>query len=137
MLPMIDLKSALAATEPEWRAHLDQVLCRAQFILGDQVAAFEREFAAHEKARFAVAMGSGTGGLTLAVRAAGVTAPSQEVILPALTSPFTAQAVIAAGARPRFADVSEDTLLLDPADAAHRANRHTAALLPVHLYGAP
>ncbi|MGQ0560337.1 MAG: DegT/DnrJ/EryC1/StrS family aminotransferase, partial [Gemmatimonadota bacterium] len=52
-------------------------------------------------------------------------------------SPFTAQAVIAAGARPRFADVSEGSLLLDPLDAAERANRRTAALLPVHLYGGP
>jgi len=137
IVPMVNLKPALAATEPQWRERLDHLLCRAQFILGEQVSAFEQEFAAYHGARFAVGVGSGTDGLTLCLRAAGVSSQKQEVILPALTSPFTAQAVIAAGARPRFADVDEGSLLLDSAGASERVNSRTAALLPVHLYGQP
>lgn len=132
---MVDLRSMLAATEPAWRANLDRLFERRQFVLGEQAAAFEEELAADWGARFAVAVGSGTAALELSLRAVGLGDSGAEVLLPALTSPFTAQAVLAAGCRPRFADVDAETLLLDPADAESRIRKRTAALLPVHLYG--
>jgi dTDP-4-amino-4,6-dideoxygalactose transaminase len=134
-VPMVDLRPMLAATEPAWRANLARLFDRMQFILGEQVASFEAEFAKACGSDFAVAVGTGTAAIELALRAAGLGETGGEVLMPALTSPFTAQAVLAAGCRPRFADVDAETLLLDPGDAAARIGKRTAALLPVHLYG--
>jgi dTDP-4-amino-4,6-dideoxygalactose transaminase len=136
-IPMVDLRPLLAATEPAWRQNLERLFDRMQFVLGEQVAAFEQELAQQWGAGFAVAVGSGTAALELSLRAAGLGESGAEVLLPALTSPFTAQAVLAAGCRPRFADVDPENLLLDAGDAEARIGARTAALLPVHLYGQP
>jgi dTDP-3-amino-3,4,6-trideoxy-alpha-D-glucose transaminase len=134
-IPMVDLRPMLAETESAWRANLARLFERMQFILGDEVAAFEREFAAAMGARHAVAVGSGTAAIELGLRAAGLGGSGAEVIVPALTSPFTAQAVLAAGCRPRCADVVPETLLMDPASAEAQCGRRTRAIVPVHLYG--
>ena len=136
-VPMMDLRPLLAETEPAWRGHLARLFERMQFILGEQVEAFEREFAAAMGARFAVAVAAGTAAIELGLRAAGLAGSGAEVIVPALTSLFTAQAVLAAGCRPRFADVDPVHLLLDPASAESHCTRRTRALVPVHLYGQP
>jgi len=136
-VPMVNLRPMLAATEPAWRANLERLFERMQFILGEQVAAFEQELAAAFGARFAVAVGTGTAAIELGLRATGLAERGAEVITPALSSLFTAQAILAAGCRPRFADVDPETLLLDAEDAEARVRRHTGALVPVHLYGQP
>ena len=136
-IPIIDLRPMLAATEPAWRANLERLFERSQFILGEQVDAFERELAAAWGARFAVTAGSGTAAIELGLRAAGLAESGAEVVVPALTSLFTAQAILAAGCRPRFADVDPETLLLDAEHAEARVRKRTGALLPVHLYGQP
>jgi dTDP-4-amino-4,6-dideoxygalactose transaminase len=136
-IPMVDLRPMLAATEPAWRANLERLFERLQFILGEHVDAFERELAAAWDARFAVTVASGTAAIELGIRAAGLSGSGAEVVMPALTSPFTAQAILAAGCRPRFADVAPETLLLDAEDAETRVRQRTRALLPVHLYGQP
>jgi dTDP-3-amino-3,4,6-trideoxy-alpha-D-glucose transaminase len=136
-VPMVDLRPMLAATEPAWRANLERLFERSQFILGEQVDAFERELAAALGARFAVTAGSGTAAIELGIRAAGLADSGAEVIVPALTSPYTAQAILAAGCQPRFADVDPETLLLNAEDAEARLRKRAGALLPVHLYGQP
>lgn len=136
-VPMVNLRPLLDATEPAWRANLDRLFTRMHFILGEQVEAFEQELAAELGAKFAVGVGTGTSAIELALRALPPTAGRNEVIVPTLTSPFTAQAVLGAGYRPRFTDVDPVNLLLDPADAARHAGRRTHAVLPVHLYGQP
>jgi dTDP-4-amino-4,6-dideoxygalactose transaminase len=136
-IPMVDLRPLLAATEPAWRANLEALFDGMQFVLGEQVAAFERALAQSFGAGHAVAVGSGTAAIELSLRAAGLGESRAEIVVPALTSPFTAQAVLAAGCRPRFADVLPDSLLLDPHDAELRIRQRTAALLAVHLYGQP
>lgn len=137
MIPMVNLKPLLDATSSEWRANLCDMFARMHFILGEQVGAFECEFAASLGARFAVGVGTGTAAIELCLRAAGLTKPAQQALTSALTSPFTALAILSAGATPRFADVDPDTLLLDPASAAEHAGRKTAGIVPVHLYGQP
>lgn len=136
-IPFFNLRPALEATQAVWRARLDEMFARGQFILGEQVSAFEKEFAAALGARFAVGVGSGTAALELCLREAGLGRRNAEVITSPLTAPFTALAILSAGARPRFADVDPVRLLLDPQDAGNRATRRTAALMPVHLYGCP
>jgi dTDP-4-amino-4,6-dideoxygalactose transaminase len=130
-LPMANLGPALAATRAGWRANLRRLFETGQFIMGEQVAEFEREFATAAGAKYAVAVGSGTDALELSLRAADL--GGAEVVVPALTSPFTAQALLAAGCTPRFADVDDRHLLLDPSFAVKKAR----AIVPVHLYGQP
>jgi dTDP-4-amino-4,6-dideoxygalactose transaminase len=136
-VPMVDLRPQLSAAQPDTRRHLKRLFERVHFILGEQVSSFEREFASHLEASYAVGVGSGTAALELCLRSASLPRAKREVLTSALTSPFTAQAILAAGALPRFADVDPKSLLLDPDDAAERVTRKTGALLPVHLYGQP
>jgi dTDP-3-amino-3,4,6-trideoxy-alpha-D-glucose transaminase len=116
------------------RMAIERVCARGWFVLGPEVEAFESEFAEASGARFAVGVGNGTDAIALLLRAAGV-GPGDDVIVPAMTAAFTALAVIAAGARPVFADVDPATLTLDPAACAAAITGRTRAVVPVHLYG--
>ncbi|HEX3510766.1 MAG TPA: DegT/DnrJ/EryC1/StrS family aminotransferase [Solirubrobacteraceae bacterium] len=121
--------------EEEERAVLE-VLRSGQLSLGPRLGEFERAFAAFVGAPHACAVSSGTAGLHLALRAAGVR-DGDEVI----TSPFSfvasANAAIYERARPVFADIDPLTLNLDPAAAAAALTPRTRALLPVHIFGYP
>jgi dTDP-3-amino-3,4,6-trideoxy-alpha-D-glucose transaminase len=132
---MFHIAPQLAATEAAWKANLDLLFERMHFIGGEQLAAFEQEFAQAMGARFAVGMGSGTSALELCLRAAGLGGSGREVIVPALTSLFTAQAIVAAGCVLRIADIDPKTLLLDVKEVERLLNKRTGAIMPVHLYG--
>jgi perosamine synthetase len=121
--------------EQEERAVID-VLRSGQLSLGPRVGEFEQAFAAHVEAPHASAVSSGTAGLHLALRAAGVR-DGDEVV----TSPFSfvasANAALYERARPVFADIDPLTLNLDPQAAAAAVTERTRALLPVHIFGYP
>ena len=85
---------------------------RSAFILGEEVEAFEAEFADYVGVRHCVGVSSGTAALTLAMIAAGI-GPGDEVIVPAMTFIASALAVIHAGATPVLCDVQESDGLLD------------------------
>jgi dTDP-4-amino-4,6-dideoxygalactose transaminase len=133
-VPFADLR--LGADGPAVRAAIARVVEHGWFVLGPEVRAFETAFARASGAPHAVGVGCGTDALTLLLRAAGV-GVGDEVIVPALTSPFTALAVLAAGAVPVFADVDPRRLTLDPAACAAAIGPRTRAVVPVHLYGQP
>ena len=113
-----------------------EVLRSRQLSLGPRLGEFERGFAAQVGAPLASALSSGTAGLHLALRAAGV-GEGDEVI----TSPFSfvasANAALYERARPVFADIDPVTLNLDPQAAAAAVGERTRALLPVHIFGYP
>jgi perosamine synthetase len=121
--------------EAEERAVIE-VLRSGQLSLGPRVSEFERRFADRVQAPLACAVSSGTAGLHLALRAAGV-GPGDEVI----TSPFSfvasANVALYEGARPVFADIDPVTLNLDPQAAEAAVSERTRALLPVHIFGYP
>jgi perosamine synthetase len=121
--------------EAEEQAVLE-VLRSGHLSLGPHVGEFERRFAAQVRAPLASAVSSGTAGLHLALRAAGV-GEGDEVI----TSPFSfvasANAALYERARPVFADIDPVTLNLDPQAAAAAVGERTRALLPVHIFGYP
>jgi dTDP-4-amino-4,6-dideoxygalactose transaminase len=133
-IPLVDLQAAHAEVAGEISAGFERVLRGGAFIKGPEVTAFEREFAAASGTAYCVGVGSGTDALEFALRAAEVP-EGAEVVLPANTFVATAEAVVRAGARPVFADVDPDHLLLDPSAAAKAIGPDTAALVPVHLYG--
>jgi dTDP-4-amino-4,6-dideoxygalactose transaminase len=118
------------------RAAIERVLSSGWYILGQEVAAFESEFAAASGAAHAVGVGNGTDALALILRALGVGA-GDEVITSPLSAAYTALAIMIAGARPVFADVDPQRLTIE-ADAVERAiTPRTRVILPVHLYGQP
>ncbi len=121
--------------EAEERAVIE-VLRSGQLSLGPRLAQFEGAFAARVGARLASAVSSGTAGLHLALRAAGV-GDGDEVI----TSPFSfvasANAALYERARPVFADIDPVTLNLDPAATQAAITSRTRAILPVHIFGYP
>ena len=121
---------------PDEEERVLAVLRSGQLSLGPVVPEFERAFAARLGAAHAAAVSSGTAGLHLSLRAAGVS-DGGEVI----TSPFSfvasANVVLYERARPVFADIDPVTLNLDPVAAAAAVTERTTALLPVHIFGYP
>ena len=136
MIPFLDLKAQYHSIKPEIDAAVTKVLESSQFALGEEVAAFEREFASYVGAAEAVGVNSGTSALHLALLAAGV-GPGDEVI----TVPFTFVATVAAvcytGARTVFVDVDPRALTLDVTKLERAITPRTKVIMPVHLYGQP
>ena len=116
------------------REAIDRVIASGWFVLGPEVEAFEREFAAASQVPHAVGVGTGTDAITLILRALDI-GPGDEVITPPLSAAYSALAVMMAGARPVFADIDPERLTLDPHATAAAITPRTRALLPVHLYG--
>ena len=105
-----------------------------RFVGGEEVAAFESAWAAYCGTTHAVGVANGTDALHLSLRALGV-GRGDEVIVPANTFVATVEAIVLAGARPRFADVDEETGLLTSATVEEQLTRATRAVIAVHLYG--
>ena len=100
------------------------------------VSAFEEHWADHFGFDHCVAVSTGTAALSLALAALGV-GPGDEVIVPALSFIATGLAPVHQMAVPVFADVDPVTFNLDPADVERRITTRTAAIIAVHLHGAP
>ena len=133
-IPFSDLAHQRDPIAAEIAAAIRRVVERADFILGDELEAFEGEFAAFCGVEHAIGVGSGTAALQIGIEAAGI-GPGDEVIVPAHTYIASALAVAHAGAAPVFCDVEADTGLIDLASAASVVGERTAAVMPVHLYG--
>ena len=116
------------------RTAIDRVMASGWFILGPEVDAFEKEFAAASGVPHAVGVGTGTDAITLILRALDI-GPGDEVITPPLSAAYSALAVMMAGARPVFTDIDAERLTLDPRRVEAAITPRTRALLPVHLYG--
>jgi dTDP-4-amino-4,6-dideoxygalactose transaminase len=132
-VPMLDLAWQHEQIAEEVLAGFDRVFAASSYIMGPDVAEFERAFARFCGVGHVVGVGNGTDALELALRAAGIGA-GDEVVIPANTFVATAEAVVRAGADVAFADCDEN-YLLDPASLAERVTPRTRAVIAVHLYG--
>ena len=133
-IPFADLTMMTDEVRDEVETRFRDVLDSGRFIGGDLVERFEQEWSAYCRTTHAVAVGNGTDALHLALRALGI-GPGAEVVVPTNTFVATVEAVVLAGATPRFADVSPDTLLLTPDTLAAAITPRTRAVIVVHLYG--
>lgn len=134
MIPFLDLKQQYSSIGPDIEAAVLGVLRSGRYVLGEEVAAFETEFAAWCDVRHAIAVNTGTSALHLALLAAGVSA-GDEVITTPFTFIATAAAVRYIGARPVFVDIDPATFTIDPARIEKAITPRTRAIVPVHLYG--
>jgi dTDP-4-amino-4,6-dideoxygalactose transaminase len=133
-VPFLDVSKSNSEVADEVRAGWDELLRTGQFIGGEAVARFESEWSAYCGTGFAVGVANGTDALHLVMRGLGI-GPGDEVIVPANTFVATVEAIVLAGATPRFADVDEGTLLLTPETIKAAVTPATRAVIAVHLYG--
>ena len=139
MIPQTDPKASYLAQKAEIDAAVLEVLARGAYILGPQVAAFEREFAAFTGAAFGLGVASGTDAITLGLRALGI-GRGDGVATVSHTATATAAAIELSGATPVLLDVEPEGFGMDPA-ALERLLADPPlpirAVVPVHLYGGP
>lgn len=124
------------ALEADLLSAFTRVIRSGEYILGKEVAEFEREFAQYCGVKHAVGVASGLAALQLALVAGGV-GPGDEVITAANTYIGTVLAIRHAGATPVLADIDAETANLDPEQFERAITPRTRAVIPVHLYGQP
>jgi dTDP-4-amino-4,6-dideoxygalactose transaminase len=152
-VPFVDLKRQHGPLREEIHERLDEALDTSAFILGEQVALLEAEFAAYCGARYGIGVGNGTDALTLALAALGVERGDCVLSVPN-TFIATAEAISNCGATPVFVDCDAATYTMDPAEFDRhlrlrcrrngggelidiRTGGRLRAVIPVHLYGYP
>jgi dTDP-4-amino-4,6-dideoxygalactose transaminase len=134
MIPFLDLKSIQLEQADELQQAFKRVLESGWYILGEEVASFEREYAAYCGAQHCVGVANGLDAITLALRALGVS-EGDEVIVPSNTYIATWLAVTQVGATPVPVEPDENSYNLDPARIEAAITDNTKVILPVHLYG--
>ncbi|HEY3821745.1 MAG TPA: DegT/DnrJ/EryC1/StrS family aminotransferase [Polyangiaceae bacterium] len=136
MIPFLDLKAQHKALKAELVEAASRVIDSCQFALGNEVAAFEEEFAAYSGAKLAAGVNTGTSALHLALLAAGI-GPGDEVITVSHTFMATVSSIRYAGAKPVLVDIDPVSYTIDPKLVEAAVTKHTKAIMPVHLYGQP
>lgn len=135
-IPMVDLVAQYRDLQPQLEPAFLKALSAAQFILGPNVQAFEKEAAEYLGVAHAITCANGTDALHLALLAAGI-GPGDEVITTPFTFIATAEAIAYVGAKAVFVDIDPCTFNIDVAQAERAITAKTKALLPVHLFGQP
>ncbi len=133
-VPFADLGLQHEEIKKEMNLAMSRVIKRGDFILGEEVSAFEKEFAKFCGVKYAVGVSSGTAALFLSVLCLDI-GPQDEVIVPDFTYIATALAVSYTGAKPVFVDIEEDTYNIDVTKIRKAVTKHTKAIIAVHLYG--
>ncbi len=137
--PMIlcaDPKAQYLAHSTEIQAAIARVLESGWYILGEEVRAFESEFASYIGVAHGIGVANGTDAIAIALKACGVS-PGDEVITVSHSAVATVAAVEQIGAIPVFCDISPETRGMDPRHLATLATAKTKAIVPVHVYGQP
>jgi dTDP-4-amino-4,6-dideoxygalactose transaminase len=135
-IPFVDLQAEYIALKTELDAAASRVLASGWYILGQEVRAFEQEFAAYLGVAHAIGVASGTDAVLLACRALEI-GPGDEVITVAHTAVATVAAIALSGARPVLVDIEPQTYTMDVGQIEAVITPRTKAIMPVHLYGHP
>src|SRR5581483_11214190 len=132
-VPFLDLKRQLESLKGEFNEAINRVVASGWYILGNEVQAFESEWAAFCGATGAVGVATGTDALALALKATGAVREGKhdEVITPTLTAGYTALAIQIAGGIPVFADIHPRDYTLDPQAIEDLITPRTRAIMPV------
>lgn len=135
-IPAIDLHAQYLALKDELDSAVARVLDSGWYILGQEVAAFEQEFAAYHglESSACVGLNSGTDALQLALLACRI-GPGDEVITVSHTAVATVAAIRLTGATPVLVDIEPKTYTLDPIALERSLSPRTRAIVPVHVYG--
>lgn len=135
-ISLIDLKRQYATIKEESDKAVVDVLSSAQYIMGDNVKQFEKEFNEYLGLKHSVSVGNGTDALIIALKALGI-GEGDEVITTPYTFFATAESISFVGATPVFVDVELDTFNIDPTKIEEKITSKTKAIMPVHIFGQP
>lgn len=133
-MPLFAREASLDAIKPQVLERIKRIVEDGSYIQGEDVAAFEFEFAEYLGRDYCVGVANGTDALMIGLIALGVR-PGDEVVVPSVTFFATAEAVAAIGAIPVFADVEPDTWTLSSRTVEPLLSNATKAIVPVHLFG--
>lgn len=135
-VPFLDLKRENDLIRNQLDNAISRVIGNGNFILGEEVLAFEREFSEYLKVKHCITCGNGTDALELALQVLEI-GPKDEVIVPAFGWLSAALAVIKAGAVPVFVDAKMETANIDPQAVEKAITERTKAVVGIHLFGLP
>jgi dTDP-4-amino-4,6-dideoxygalactose transaminase len=133
-IPLFDTTTPLAPLREGIEQRVLGVLRKGAYILGPEVAGFEKDFASYLGAKHAVGVANGTDALTIALRALDV-GPGDEVVVPSFTFYATAESVPPTGATPVFCDIDPDTFCVTPETVQAALTPKTKAIVAVDLFG--
>jgi len=133
-IPFVDLKAQYKSIKAEIDEAIKSTVENTEFIMGERVKKFEKEFAQYAMAKFGIAVSSGTTALHIALVCAGV-GSGDEVITVPNTFIATAEAICHCGATPVFVDVDPLTSNMNPNLIESAITPRTKAIIPVYLYG--
>lgn len=133
-LPLLDLQRQYHNIKQELDTAISDVLNTTHYIMGENVSAFEAEFAQYIGVKHAISVGNGTDALTIALKAMGI-GEGDEIITTPFTFFATAEAISSVGAVPVFTDVRLDTYNIDETKIEEKITDKTKAILPVHIFG--
>lgn len=135
-VPFLELKPSYLELKNEFDAAYNRVMDSGWFLLGNELEAFEREFAAYCDVKYCVGVANGMDALHLILRAWDI-GPGDEVIVPANTFIASWLAVSHTGAIPVPVEPDSRTCNIDPNRIESAITSRTKAIMPVHLYGQP
>lgn len=130
----VDIQRQYRKYKDELLGAIENVLEKGNFILGDEVGQFEKDFAAYIGCKYAIGVDSGTSALELSMLALNV-GKNDDVITVPNSFISTAFAISEAGAKVIFVDVDEKTQLMDVTQLENAVTKDTKAIIPVHLCG--
>ncbi|RQO42786.1 erythromycin biosynthesis sensory transduction protein eryC1 [Variovorax sp. KBW07] len=136
MIPFFDIHAGHAELANEFTQAFSRVMASGHVIMGPEVVAFEKEFAAYCGAKHCIGVGNGLDALALTLRARGI-GPGDEVLVPSQTFIASWLGVSMVGATPVPVEIDPATYLMDPARIKEKLTSKTKAIMPVHLYGLP
>jgi len=135
-IPLVDLATQSQNIRDEVLQRMSEVINAGRYILGQEVAEFETEFASYCQVSHAIGVANGTDALHLALRALEI-GPGDEVITVGNSFVATAFAIAYTGATTVFVDIDPVTYNIDPELIEQAITEKTRAIIPVHLYGQP
>lgn len=133
-VPFMDLTRQHRNMKKDILSAIESILESSQFILGEELSHFEKDFADFCRVKYAVGVDSGISAIELSLRALGIK-EGDEVIMPAHTFIATASAISFCGAKPVLVDVDAKTYTIDLGKIEEAVTSKTKAIIPVHLYG--
>ncbi len=135
-VPFLELAPAYLELKAEIDDTVRRVLAQGRYVLGEELAAFEREFADYVGCKHCIGVANGLDALVLALMSYDI-GPGDDVIVPSNTYIATALAVTRLGAKVVFVEPEPKTHNLDPSRIEQTVTERTRAIIPVHLYGLP
>ena len=135
-IPLFDTEAVVRDMRGELEQRIAAVVASGRFILGPEVEAFERDFAAYLGVGHVIGVANGTDAITIALLAMGVGA-GDDVLVPSFTFYASAEAIPHTGARPVFCDIDPETFCVTRETIERALTPATKAIVPVHLFGTP